>query len=554
MDHVPAFHVENFGCRATQADGAALERQFEERGLACVSAADADVVILNTCTVTAAADQDARAAIRRVQRENPNAKIVVTGCYAQRAPEEIAALPGVTCVVGNSHKHQLAEIVLPNVFARLARHKHPQEEHKKEGHDSSRAATAAHSPASAAEISPRNQFGAFVPIASLASGSREPELGPRIFVSDIFAHTELLAAPVFDLLGDARDSQRTRPNLKVQDGCDNRCSFCVIPYVRGQSRSLPFPQILREVSALVEAGYREVVVSGINLGRWGRDLAISHQASAVSENGRRPTTNDQRLSFEDLLRAILAETPLEKLRISSVEPMDWTDELIALVAESPRIAKHAHVPLQSGSDSVLRRMHRKYRPWHYREKIEKIRAAMPTAAIGADVMVGFPGETDAEFEATRRLIDDLPFTYLHVFTYSARPGTPAATMPNQVPVHVARERSRVLRDLADEKKRAFMRSFVGMKLEAITLRPCGAGTLAREGSATNDCERMMSVPEEVVLFTEALTDNYLKLHLKGHHEPNRWLRAIVEQVEDGALVAFRESSREWPRASATSAA
>jgi len=548
MDHVPAFCVENFGCRATQADGAALERQFEERGLDRASAADADVVILNTCTVTAAADQDARAAIRRVQRQNPNARIVVTGCYAQRAPEEIAALPGVTCVVGNSHKHQLAEIALPNVFARLARNKHLQEEREREGHDLSRAVTTARLPASAAEGSPRGHMASFVPLASLASKGWEPEADARIFVSDIFAHTELVAAPVFDLLGDARDSQRTRPNLKVQDGCDNRCSFCVIPYVRGQSRSLPLPQILHEVNALVEAGYCEVVVSGINLGRWGRDLADRDQASAIGENG-------QRLSFEDLLRAILAETSLEKLRISSVEPMDWTDELIALVAESPRIAEHAHVPLQSGSDAVLRRMHRKYRPWHYREKIEKIRAAMPAAAIGADVMVGFPGETEGEFEATRSLIDDLPLTYLHVFTYSARPGTPAAGMANQVPVHVARERSRILRDLADEKKRAFMRSFVGQTMEAVTLRSCGTGTPfdqlragnTREGSGTNDCQR--AIPEGVGAITEALTDNYLKLHLKGRHEPNLWLRAHIEKVEDGALVA----SREWSREAAESA-
>src|SRR3984957_16168039 len=320
----------------------------------------------------------------------------------------------------------------------------------------------------------------FVPLASLASKGWEPEADARIFVSDIFAHTELVAAPVFDLLGDARDSQRTRPNLKVQDGCDNRCSFCVIPYVRGQSRSLPLPQILHEVNALVEAGYCEVVVSGINLGRWGRDLADRDQASAIGENG-------QRLSFEDLLRAILAETSLEKLRISSVEPMDLTDELIALVAESPRIAEHAHVPLQSGSDAVLRRMHRKYRPWHYREKIEKIHAAMPAAAIGADVMVGFPGETDADFEETRRLIDDLPFTYLHVFTYSARPATPAAAMPNPVPVHVARKRNQILRELADGKKLAFMRALVGKPVQAITLN---SSQLRPTGH-----------------FTEALTDN-----------------------------------------------
>ena len=222
------------------------------------------------------------------------------------------------------------------------------------------------------------------------------------------------------------------------------------------------------------------------------------------------------MSLVDLIRTILDKTSLEKLRISSVEPMDWSDELIALVATSPRIAKHAHVPMQSGSDAVLRRMHRKYRPWHYREKIEKIHAVMPTAAIGADVMVGFPGESDSEFETTRQMIDGLPFTYLHVFTYSARPGTPAAGMANQVPVHVARERNRILRELASEKKLAFMRSFVGRTLEAITLNVIG-----------NDADGQ---------FTEALTDNYLKLRLRGRHEPNYWTRASIKDVIDGVLV------------------
>ena len=460
---VPTYHVENFGCRATQADGAALERQFESRGLARTSAAQANLVILNTCTVTNSADQDARAAIRRVQRQNPLARIIVTGCYAQRAPQEISALPGVSCVIGNSHKHQLAEIVLGDVTSRP---------------------------------------GAFVHLDTLMLSGQRPatnDRGPH-FVSDIFAHTELLAAPVFEInreTSGSHENDRTRPNLKVQDGCDNRCSFCVIPSVRGHSRSLPLPQIIREVNSLVATGYREVVISGINLGRWGRDL------------GPKPV-------FESLICSILDQTQLEKLRISSVEPMDWSDELIALVASSPRIAKHAHVPLQSGSDAVLRRMHRKYRPWHYREKIEKIRAAMPTAAIGADVMAGFPGETDAEFEATRRLIAGLPFTYLHVFTYSARPGTQAASMPNQVPVQVARERNRILRDLAAKKKMAFMQSFVGNTLQAITLNVIGSGP---EGE-----------------FTEALTDNYQKLYLRGRHAANRWITAHVEELQDGALV------------------
>ncbi|MGO9088593.1 MAG: MiaB/RimO family radical SAM methylthiotransferase [Candidatus Sulfotelmatobacter sp.] len=558
---VSGYYVENFGCRATQADGAALERQFEELGVTrAPTPGQAAIVVLNTCTVTAAADQDARAAIRRIQRQNPEARIVVTGCYAQRAPREVAALPGVSCVVGNSHKHELAGIALTRI--------------RKNSHVGTAAPSVSSGQALGCPVersSTAHSANTFVSLDSVtwphelsAVNSERPYLArPErsegtndrrpIFVSDIFAHTELLAAPVFDAA-----NERTRPNLKVQDGCDNRCSFCVIPYVRGQSRSLGIDRIIGEVRALVEAGYREVVLSGINLGRWGRDLRpqpsdLRPQTSGPSKSRQRPTTNDQRLA--SLIRAILAETSVEKLRISSVEPMDWADDLISLVAGSPRIAKHAHVPMQSASDAVLRRMHRKYRPWHYREKIEKIHAAMPTAAIGADVMVGFPGETEAEFEATRRMIEDLPFTYLHVFTYSPRPGTPAASIPNQVPVHTARERNRLLRQLAAEKKLAFTRSFVGKEIEAITLRStCGAGdgdagTSSAAAPARESSSHCHSEPSEAALkrgddereisvlpFTEALTDNYLKLHVRGRHEPNRWLRARVEDVVDGVLL------------------
>ncbi len=338
-----------------------------------------------------------------------------------------------------------------------------------------------------------SKVGSFVPLNDL---TRRDAFEDSIFVSDIFAHTELLAAPVFDSA-----DERTRPNLKVQDGCNNRCSFCIIPSVRGRSRSLALEEVLRNVDQLVMAGYREVVISGINLGRWGRDLRGTSESS----------------TFEQLVRAILDETSLEKLRISSVEPMDWSDSFIRLMAESPRIAKHAHVPMQSGSDAVLRRMHRKYRPWHYREKVEKIRSAMPSAAIGADVMVGFPGETDSEFEETQRMVEDLPFTYLHVFTFSARPGTAAATMPNQVPVRVARERNRILRELAAEKKQAFMRSFVGKQLTAISLSTVNESA---DGAGT-----------------EALTDNYLKMTIHGRHQSNRLFRTVIEGVEGGELIA-----------------
>jgi threonylcarbamoyladenosine tRNA methylthiotransferase MtaB len=451
---VTEFFLQSFGCRATQADGAILERQLAAKGLVRAACArEADLVVLNTCTVTAAADQDARAAIRRLHRENPDAKILVTGCYAQRAPQEVAALPGVTWVVGNSHKHLVAEIAATSTRTR------PD----------------------------------FIPVETVALSAPAFAL-----IGDVFAHTEahteLIAAPVF---AGEKIAEKTRPNLKVQDGCNNRCSFCIIPSVRGQSRSMPLERVIDDARALAAAGYREIVLTGINLGQWGRDFQPQRR-------------------FVDLLRLLLERTDIEKLRISSVEPMDWSDELIALVAGSARIAKHAHVPLQSGSDVVLRRMHRRYRPWHYAEKLRKIREAMPDAAIGADVMAGFPGETNELFEESCSFIEHLPFTYLHVFTYSSRPGTRSADMPGQVPVHVARERNRVLRELATRKNLEFRRNFLGKTLEVITLQS------GDEGS------------------TEALSDNYLKVRILGRHEANRVMRVTIRETGDEGLVAVAQ--------------
>jgi threonylcarbamoyladenosine tRNA methylthiotransferase MtaB len=478
---VPGYFVQNFGCRATQADGAALERQLATIGMAQASSArEAEFVVLNTCTVTAAADQDARASIRRVHRENPAAKILVTGCYAQRAPKEIASLPGVTWVVGNSHKHQIAEIAASKIpVSQIA----ASETAISKAADAQNWQNAVTAPQS---NPPQN----FVSLEAVSLSAPAFTL-----VGDIFAHTELIAAPVF--AGDSI-AEKTRPNLKVQDGCNNRCSFCIIPSVRGQSRSMRLERVIAEANALVAAGYRELVLSGINLGRWGRDFQPQQK-------------------FEQLVHALLDCTGIEKIRISSVEPMDWSDELIGLVAQSPRIAKHAHVPLQSGSDRILRQMHRKYRPWHYAEKIRKIRETMPDAAIGADVMVGFPGETNELFEESRSFIEHLPFTYLHVFTYSSRPGTPSAAMTDQVSVHVARERNRVLRDLAAEKNLAFRRKYVGKTLEVITLQ-------------TGDDE-----------WSEALSDNYVKVKLAGRHEANQILTAEIVDVTNEELLAVAQA-------------
>jgi threonylcarbamoyladenosine tRNA methylthiotransferase MtaB len=429
---VGKFFVQNFGCRATQADGAALETSLTARGLAQTGErAAADLVVLNTCTVTVAADDDVRQTIRRVHRENPLARILVTGCYAQRAPEELAAMPGVEWVVGNSHKHAIPELI------------------------------------------------ALTPAGAPYHGG--------VHVGDIFAQQTFLSAPVEDAGGD-----RTRPNLKIQDGCNNRCSFCIIPFVRGRSRGMLADEVVAQVGRLA-LRYREVVLTGINLGRWGREPGST-------------------LRLAGLLRRVLDETPIERLRLSSVEPMDLSDELLELMALNSRIAPHVHAPLQSGSDRILRLMHRKYRPRHYADRILKARALMPDAAIGADVMVGFPGETDADFEDSRQFIEQLPFTYLHVFTYSERPGTPAAESPLQVPMAVRKERNRVLRELGNRKNREFRERMVGRTLSAVTLHEPGA----------------------------ALTGNYLKVELASVREANLMVDLAIGGVtRDGV----RETER-----------
>ena len=464
------FFIQQFGCRATQADGAALERQLLDRGCAPASdPASASIVILNTCTVTAAADAQARDAIRKLHAQNPSACLIVTGCYAQRAPEELAALPGVLHVVGNSHKPQIPELIT---------------------------ARAAHS------SSDFVRAGALIPDSALPFHSLSDESSSstraQILTGDIFAHTHLLSAP---LLGG--EAGHTRPTLKIQDGCNLRCSYCVIPYVRGKSRSLPPDAVIREIQSLTspESPHqaREIVLSGINLGIYGRDLT-------------------PRVELIDLLRRILGETSLDRLRLSSIEPQDVTQDLIELFAGAERLAQHFHMPLQSGSDRILAAMHRWYRTEHYARRVELIRERLPHAAIGADVIAGFPGESDADHEATLAFIERLPFTYLHVFSYSVRPGTPAASMPNQVPAHIIKARARQLRALSEAKSAAFRHSQLGRHLRVLTLR---------KGPAT---------PGDA---TPALSSNYLKLSVPGDCGPNRWLDI---QVSFHNLAAFPASA------------
>ncbi|MGB6690186.1 MAG: radical SAM protein [Terracidiphilus sp.] len=519
---MPGFHVENFGCRAARADGEAISARLRTSGLCERQANEAGVVIVNTCSVTAEADRAARAYIRRTHRLNPEARIVVTGCYAQRAPEELAGLSGVAAVVGNSHKALVPEIALglthncDQTLSPKGTGFSPYVPPARNERALAPEASSSQPPANAAASDIQSTF---VSLHSLLSTSarRVP-----IFADDRFAHSFLEEAQVVP-------GEQTRPNLKIQEGCGNRCTFCVIPQTRGGSRSLPADAILRQVNGFVAAGGNELVLSGINLGRWGRDLARSNA-------GQQP-------SFAALVRTIFHATDLPRLRLSSIEPMDWDDEMIALMAEvgGARLCRHAHLPLQSGSDAVLRHMHRRYRPWHYAEKVAAlVGAAGPELTLGADVMVGFPGETDREFEETLELVRALPFGYLHLFPFSPRPATRGWALHAESPVAASQveERMAALRALAAGKTRAHREQFVGRELQAITLRT--PADLESRGH------------------TQALTENFLPVEICSRVPANRLVRiqvtamkpdatleAIIDtaaQTEDGSLCELIESS------------
>jgi threonylcarbamoyladenosine tRNA methylthiotransferase MtaB len=430
-----SFFVANFGCRASQSEGAAVEQELLDGAATSASSAfAADVVVVNTCTVTEEADREARQLIRRIATRNPEARIIVTGCYAQRAPEELAVLHGVSHVVGNSHKPILGRLTL-NVLD--------------------------------------SDF-------QLA----EREGRAKVFCSDIFLENELKPESHLGSGG------RTRAVVKVQDGCNANCSFCIIPSVRGRSRSLLPAAVIEEIGALVDRGYKEVVLSGIHLGTYGRDL-------------------DLKTSLQKLLENILASVPaLERLRLSSMEPLEVTPEIIDLVATDPRMAHHFHVPLQSGASRVLRAMRRPYSPEYYLGLLKRIRSRIEDAATGADVMVGFPGETDEEFSETFRLIEDAPLTYLHIFPYSVRPGTPAAEFGGQIPSHVASFRAKALRQLIARKNAAFLGSMKDRELDVLVLQS-----------------------------GEGLSANFLRVRVPEELPANEWVRLRIAGVEHSQLVA-----------------
>jgi threonylcarbamoyladenosine tRNA methylthiotransferase MtaB len=422
------------GCKVNQCESAYLEEKLTQSDFLVRPFTElADLYCINTCAVTSKAAMQSRQLIRRAARINPKAQVVVMGCYAQVAADEISAISGVTHILGTSEKLALLEYI------------------------------------SKAKANPP-------PSIHLGDARRAPDPSPLVF---------------------SYFSQRTRAFLKIQDGCDAFCSYCIVPYARGRSRSITLKSILDQVKRFLDRGYQEIVLTGIHLGQWGLDL-------------------DPHLELVDLLRAILDRCPPPRLRLSSLEPGEITPDLLELMATEPELCPHLHIPLQSGDANVLRRMNRHYHPDSYRELVQEATCRVPNLAVGADVLVGFPGETDEFFQNTFRLIESLPIAYLHIFRFSPRPGTPAASMGQQVDSSLIRHRCSLLGELDKNKRLGFLRQYLGK------IRPVLVESRRDEASGMK----------------RGFSDNYLPVLIQSDsaHE-NQILTARLEQIQDNRLVA-----------------
>ncbi len=417
--------ITTLGCKTNQFESAAMTEKFEQSGYQMVPfSGEADIYVINSCTVTARTDAETRRLIRRARRLNPQARIVATGCYAQVAPGELERLPELDSVVGNREKQDIVALV--------------------ESGES-----------------------------RISDISTEREAGPLRLES--FA-------------------EHTRAFLQAQNGCNSFCSYCIVPYARGRSRSVPLEDVLQGVRDLAANGYQEVVLTGIHLGAYGLDLT--------------PPT-----SLTELVRRIAAGQLVKRLRIGSVEPNEVTDELLELMAASDTVCPHLHLPLQSGSDPVLKRMGRHYTSAFFRTLVAKIHAHLPEAFIGADVIAGFPVESEQEFADTVQLITDLPFSDLHVFPYSKRSGTKAADMPGQVPPDRIKYRAEILRNLAEEKQTRFLQQQVGRTLTVL---------VQGYDSKTKLCR--------------GLSENYVNVLISGHQDmKNSLLRVSITELVNATL-------------------
>jgi threonylcarbamoyladenosine tRNA methylthiotransferase MtaB len=413
------YSIITFGCRVNQADSFAIARDLHARGAVETTPQDAELVVVNSCSVTATADQGVRQTIRRIVRDNPGVRVVVTGCYATRRPDEISELPNVAHIVSNDEKDDLVERLAPSLGI-----PRPEE------------------------------------TTAVRYGNGDGPCGNSLSPGA---------------------AGRTALTLRVQTGCDEKCSYCIIPRTRGTGRSRPLPAITRQIAEAIASGYREIAIAGVHLGSYGRDLQDSTSLSA-------------------LIR-VLAEWNADVLfRISSLEPMDCTAEIVDLVAASPRLAPHFHLPLQHGSNEILRAMRRPYTATAYASLVARIHDRLPHASIGSDLIVGFPGESGAHFAETEGLLRDLPLTHLHVFPYSDRPGTDAASLKGRVDGAVIRDRGRRLRDIGHEMSVRFRQSQRGTSRRALTVD---------DGWS-------------------AVTDNYLKVRLDRRHSRNEWVQVTID--------------------------
>ena len=374
--------ITTLGCKLNQYESERIREQLMRRGYDIVPYGEiADVYVVNSCTVTAKSDRDTRRLARQGKRRNPNALVVVTGCYAEVAGEALSRIGEIDVILGNTEKEALASHVPP-------------------GSDS--------------------------------AGDEGASQSERLL---------------------ERFADHTRAFVKVQEGCDAHCAYCIIPQARGPSRSVRPVEVVRQVEKLVEAGHPEVVLIGVHLGRYGKDMP------------------EEDVALDDLARWLCEVPDLRRLRFSSIEPREVTEGIIDLVVRHPKVCRHLHIPLQSGSDAILHRMRRPYNASYYSDLVDRVRKASPLASIGADVMVGFPGESGEHAEETQRLLEGLPLSYLHVFSYSQRPGTPAAEMPDQVAPELKKERSRALMGLSAEKRRTFAEQNVGQELSVVVEKP-----------------------------------------------------------------------------------
>lgn len=427
------FHT--LGCKVNQSETEAMTALFLNSGYQLGEFEEfCDVYVINTCTVTHAGDRKSRQMIRRAKHINPNAIVVVTGCYAQTSPDDIAKIEDVDIILGTNKRHEIVDVV----------------EH--------------------------------------FDGTRKKLVNLKDSLID------------FEEISMERVIRKARAYLKVQEGCEQFCTYCIIPYARGPLRSRSMENTLQEAKRLEEAGFREIILTGIHLGAYGKP------SEAERENGA-----EQQATLADLCEMLLKETSFERIRLSSIEPTEVDDHLLKLFAENRRMCRHLHLPLQSGDDTILEQMHRPYNTDQYRAELERIRAAVPGIAISTDLMVGFPGETEEFFENSLSFCDEMAFSSMHIFKYSPREGTPAASYSNQVTNEVKEMRSKQMQAIAEKNMLAYMEQYVGTQVDVLIEEESEDGRWLGH------------------------TDNYLHVSVDGSCEKNSLVNVQIDKI-DGKLL------------------